>query len=82
MAKAALMKKWYKLSAEDRAEFESRTGGRCPDAVDQVFNSTRSLGALSEKMLEEIDNYIVKADSVEMMRRALYWKGWCLNFHL
>uniref|UniRef100_A0A914VLZ9 DNA-directed RNA polymerase subunit n=1 Tax=Plectus sambesii TaxID=2011161 RepID=A0A914VLZ9_9BILA len=75
MAKAALMKRWYKLSAEDRAAYEARTGGKCPDSVDQLFNSTRSLGALSEKLLEEIDNYIVKADSIEVMRRALYWKG-------
>uniref|UniRef100_F1KPQ2 DNA-directed RNA polymerase subunit n=1 Tax=Ascaris suum TaxID=6253 RepID=F1KPQ2_ASCSU len=81
MSKRELVDMWFALEADRRAEYEGIAAKRCPDMVDEKMNPTCTLGALPEKMLDEIDAYVKKkaetdADiPLETFRKTLFWKG-------
>ncbi|VDK55122.1 unnamed protein product [Anisakis simplex] len=82
VAKNELVDLWFRLGTEQRDEYErSALLRRCPPMADEKTNPTRTLGALPEKMLDEIDDYVKKKDSegssipLETFRKTLFWKG-------
>uniref|UniRef100_A0A915PTK2 DNA-directed RNA polymerase subunit n=1 Tax=Setaria digitata TaxID=48799 RepID=A0A915PTK2_9BILA len=72
---------WFELNEEERNEYHNKAGKTCPAAVDEKMNPNRSLGALPQKLLDDIDEYIqakstAGADiSLNTFRKFLYWKG-------
>ncbi|VDM38424.1 unnamed protein product [Toxocara canis] len=81
VGKRELVDMWFALSAEQRAEYEKNAAKKCPDMVDEKLNPTCTLGALPEKMLDEIDAYVKKKElegteiPLETFRKTLFWKG-------
>uniref|UniRef100_A0A0N5AWC2 DNA-directed RNA polymerase subunit n=1 Tax=Syphacia muris TaxID=451379 RepID=A0A0N5AWC2_9BILA len=79
--KDEIVKKWFDLSSDERESFDSIAGKGCPQMVDEKLNSTRTLGALPEKMLDDLDDYISKKEKVDpnfasqSFRSAMFWKG-------
>ncbi|VIO94432.1 Uncharacterized protein BM_BM6654 [Brugia malayi] len=79
--KEKVQKMWFELTDEERYEYHSKAGKACPTAVDEKMNPNRSLGALPQKLLDDIDDYICRksttdADiSLDTFRKSLYWKG-------
>uniref|UniRef100_A0A1I8EX00 DNA-directed RNA polymerase subunit n=1 Tax=Wuchereria bancrofti TaxID=6293 RepID=A0A1I8EX00_WUCBA len=79
--KEKVQKMWFELTDEERYEYHSKAGKACPAAVDEKMNPNRSLGALPQKLLDDIDDYICRksttdADiSLDTFRKSLYWKG-------
>ncbi|OZC04967.1 RNA polymerase Rpb1, domain 5 [Onchocerca flexuosa] len=53
-----IQKMWFELTDEERYEYHSKAGKACPAAVDEKMNPNRSLGALPQKLLDDIDEYI------------------------
>ncbi|VDK70924.1 unnamed protein product [Onchocerca ochengi] len=76
-----IQKMWFELTDEERHEYHSKAGKACPAAVDEKMNPNRSLGALPQKLLDDIDEYIhMKSTtgsdiSLDTFRKSLYWKG-------
>ncbi|VDN06178.1 unnamed protein product [Thelazia callipaeda] len=81
MPKEKIQKMWFDLTDEERDDYHRKAGKACPPSVDEKLNPNRSLGALPEKLLDEIDEYISMNSSAaagteyEKFRKSLYWKG-------
>ncbi|EFO26842.2 hypothetical protein LOAG_01639 [Loa loa] len=79
--KEKIQKMWFELTDGERYEYHSKAGKACPAAVDEKMNPNRCLGALPQKLLDDIDEYIgmksvTGADiSLDTFRKSLYWKG-------
>jgi hypothetical protein len=69
--KDALIQLWRGMDIETRADLNPR---RIPDSVDVCFSPTNTLGALPEKLLDKINNYMKKKDDPEF-ESTLFWKG-------
>ncbi|KAM3719071.1 DNA-directed RNA polymerase I subunit [Dirofilaria immitis] len=80
-AKEKIQKTWFKLTDEERHEYHNKAAKACPAAVDEKMNPNRSLGALPQKLLDDIDEYISMKSatdtdiSLDTFRKFLYWKG-------
>ncbi|CAI2330079.1 unnamed protein product [Caenorhabditis sp. 36 PRJEB53466] len=79
MDKKRILAMWFELSLDERAEYANGIPKKCPEAVDERFNPTCKLGALPEKMLDEIEGFCTKVktneEPKEVLKRTLYWKG-------
>ncbi|EGT37120.1 hypothetical protein CAEBREN_30567 [Caenorhabditis brenneri] len=75
--KKRILAMWFELSLEERAEYASGIPKKCPEAVDERYNPTSKLGALPEKMLEEIEGFCKKDhdEPKDVLQRTLFWKG-------
>ncbi|CAG9539394.1 unnamed protein product [Cercopithifilaria johnstoni] len=79
--KEEIQKMWFELTDEERYEYHSKAGKACPAAVDEKMNPNRSLGALPQKLLDDIEEYICMKSNVDVhmpldtFRKSLYWKG-------
>lgn len=77
--KKRILAMWFELDPEERAEYAKGIPKKCPEAVDERYNPTCKLGALPEKMLDEIEGFCTNAkdsdDTKEVLKRTLYWKG-------
>ncbi|VDD88182.1 unnamed protein product [Enterobius vermicularis] len=72
---------WFGLSEDERNKYERFAGAACPRMIDEKLDPNRSLGALPEKMLDDLDEFI-KNELRENpnfpstdFRRIVYWKG-------
>ena len=74
LPKNVIQDKWFELSEEDKNEFNARAI-KLPDAVDDQFNPYTTLGALPEKILDQIDEIYNSSNGDKEFRHALYWKG-------
>lgn len=72
LKKEALIELWRSLSEEERSQLNPR---RLPDSVDVMFHPTNTLGALPEKLLDTISDYVKSHDSNKDFQSVLYWKG-------
>uniref|UniRef100_A0A0N5BKB8 DNA-directed RNA polymerase I subunit RPA1 n=1 Tax=Strongyloides papillosus TaxID=174720 RepID=A0A0N5BKB8_STREA len=75
--KGELVKMWYKMSEDEREEYNNRVPRRL-DTLDVVYNPTHNLGALPEKMLESIDKFSKKIENpseADYFKRSVFWKG-------
>ncbi|EFP02098.1 hypothetical protein CRE_15786 [Caenorhabditis remanei] len=79
--KKRILGMWFELSLEERAEYARGVPKKCPEAVDERFNPTCKLGALPEKMLDEIEGFCTKTreEPNDALKRTLYWKGEFIN---
>ncbi|VDK70223.1 unnamed protein product [Litomosoides sigmodontis] len=79
--KDKIQKMWFELTDEERYEYHNKAGKACPITVDEKMNPNRSLGALPQKLLDDIDEYIrIKSNHnadvpLDTFRKSLYWKG-------
>uniref|UniRef100_A0A183E081 DNA-directed RNA polymerase n=1 Tax=Gongylonema pulchrum TaxID=637853 RepID=A0A183E081_9BILA len=79
--KEKLQKMWFELSDDERNEYHRKAGKGRPADVEEKMNSNRSLGALPQKLLDDIDEYMNQKSTAsldapsEIFRRSLYWKG-------
>ncbi|KAI1705504.1 RNA polymerase rpb1, domain 2 domain-containing protein [Ditylenchus destructor] len=73
-SKGMLVEEWNLKTDAERQEYEPR---KCIRPVDVKYNPVKDLGAMPEKILEEIAQYCKKRgdDVSEDFKRALYWKG-------
>ncbi|PAV88876.1 hypothetical protein WR25_01740 isoform C [Diploscapter pachys] len=71
--KEHLVKMWQELTLEERKEYKQRSYKPPPRPVDEKFNITSTLGALSEKTLDIINEAAGNDD--DKLKRALMWKG-------
>ncbi|CAJ0960345.1 unnamed protein product, partial [Mesorhabditis belari] len=55
--KEDIVKMWQELSEDERDFYRKSVCGRVMDTVDEAFNSTRTLGALPEAILDKIDSF-------------------------
>jgi len=60
------------MTEEERAQLNPR---RLPDSVDVKFPPSNTLGALPEKLLDSIQNYVTANDSGSEFESILFWKG-------
>jgi hypothetical protein len=73
LSKEVMIELWHALDEEGRANLNPR---RLPDSVDVKFHPTNTLGALPEKMLDQIDSYMKSNPRCgEDFRSTLFWKG-------
>ncbi|CAB3411186.1 unnamed protein product [Caenorhabditis bovis] len=77
--KKMIISSWFELSLEERKEYAEGVPKKCPSAVNEVFNSNCTLGALPEKMLDDIEEYCTNVKDGEEpkddLKRTLFWKG-------
>ncbi|KAI6228249.1 DNA-directed RNA polymerase subunit [Aphelenchoides besseyi] len=70
--KDAVVELWRAMSEEEKTELNPR---RLPDSVDVVFHPAKALGALPERLLDQIHSYIADHEEDENLRSTLFWKG-------
>ncbi|CAI5442080.1 unnamed protein product [Caenorhabditis angaria] len=73
--KKRILGMWFELSLEEREAFTKNIPKKCPEAVDHSYLATNTLGALPEKMLDEINGYCDGDEPKNALRRTLFWKG-------
>ncbi|UMM19287.1 hypothetical protein L5515_014957 [Caenorhabditis briggsae] len=75
--KKRILAMWFELSLEERAAYEKGIPKKCPEAVDERYNPSCKLGALPEKMLDEIEGFCTKSkeEPNDILKRTLFWKG-------
>lgn len=69
---------WRSLEAEEYRSFMDKYGTRCPDPVTAVRNQSTELGALSERLLDnlaKIEKETKRSYIFGDYRRAVYWKA-------
>ncbi|CAD6193798.1 unnamed protein product [Caenorhabditis auriculariae] len=76
-SKEKIIAMWAELDADQRKSYEKAVPKKCPSAVDQVYNPNTTLGALPEKMLDEIHSFCNEDEDEpkDALRRTMYWKG-------
>ena len=76
VSKKEIVEKWFELDDEERQQWNDESGSAVPDPVDVQYNVYRTLGALPEKMLFELDKYMKKAKIPnEEFKKSIFWKG-------
>lgn len=72
LEKEVVAQLWRSMSEKERSQMNPR---RLPDSVDVVFHPSNTLGALPEKLLDSIHNYIKENESGSEFESVLFWKG-------
>lgn len=77
LLKDSIVADWKALSREERAMFKPKYG-EPPIPVDMIFHPATSLGALPERILDQLNNFVrkkVTSAGKEQFKHAIYWKG-------
>uniref|UniRef100_A0A914HJX1 DNA-directed RNA polymerase n=1 Tax=Globodera rostochiensis TaxID=31243 RepID=A0A914HJX1_GLORO len=75
--KQSLVSEWTAMSAEKRADFTIKHS-KAPTPVDVKFHPETSIGALPERMLEQLEDFINRKSWIGErpgFRQAINWKG-------
>ncbi|KAI6242657.1 DNA-directed RNA polymerase subunit [Aphelenchoides fujianensis] len=72
LEKKAIVELWRSMSEAEQLELSPN---RLPDSVDVEFHPAKALGALPERMLDEIHAFIKQHGEDENLRSTLFWKG-------
>jgi len=76
VSKKEIVEKWFELDDEEKQQWNAESGSSVPDPVDVQYNVYRTLGALPEKMLFELDKYMKKMSIPnEEFKKSIFWKG-------
>uniref|UniRef100_A0A7E4WCR3 DNA-directed RNA polymerase subunit n=1 Tax=Panagrellus redivivus TaxID=6233 RepID=A0A7E4WCR3_PANRE len=77
--KETIVQKWFAMSKKERAEYDAQSVRYLPTPVEEKYRNKpySTLGALPEKMLDDIDKFVGTLDREDRqdLRRTLFWKA-------